>query len=185
MVGGTLNKNGVLKFRATKVGKETALAQIISLVEEAQGSRPPIQRIADRAVSYFIPTILAIAFAAFAYWYFVAHNTLLFSLTALISVLVVACPCALGLATPTAVTVGIGRGAELGILIKSGEALEASEKLKRRGLRQDRHLTVGRPDVTDIAPLGMEEKELLRLAASAEKGSEHPLAEAVVRKAEA
>ena len=102
VVGGTLNKNGVIMFRAAKVGKDTVLAQIIALVEEAQGSRPPIQRIADRAVSYFIPTILSIAAAAFIYWYFIAHNTLLFSLTALISVLVVACPCALGLATPTA-----------------------------------------------------------------------------------
>lgn len=185
VVGGTLNKNGLLKFRATKVGRETVLAQIISLVEEAQGSRPPIQRIADRAVSYFIPTILAIAFAAFAYWYFVAHNTLLFSLTALISVLVVACPCALGLATPTAVTVGIGRGAELGILIKSGEALEASEKLNAIAFDKTGTLTVGRPEVTDLAAFGLDEKELLRLAASAEKGSEHPLAEAVVRRADA
>jgi Cu+-exporting ATPase len=184
VVGGTLNKNGVLRFRATKVGKETALAQIIALVEEAQGSRPPIQRIADRAVSYFIPVILAIAFAAFGYWYFLAHNTLLFALTSLISVLVVACPCALGLATPTAVTVGLGRGAELGILIKSGEALEASKRLKAVAFDKTGTLTVGRPEVTDLLALGMEEKELLRLAASAEKGSEHPLAEAVTREAE-
>lgn len=185
VVGGTLNKNGVIKFRAAKVGKETALAQIISLVEEAQGSRPPIQRIADRAVGYFIPTILAIAFAAFAYWYFIAHNTLLFSLTALISVLVVACPCALGLATPTAVTVGIGRGAELGILIKSGEALEASGSLNTIAFDKTGTLTVGRPEVTDLEAFGLDERELLRLAASAEKGSEHPLAEAVVRRSEA
>lgn len=183
LVGGTLNKNGILKFRATKVGRDTFLAQIISLVEEAQGSRPPIQRIADRAVSYFIPTILAIAFASFIYWYFIAHNTLLFSLTALISVLVVACPCALGLATPTAVTVGIGRGAELGILVRGGEVLEASEKLRAVAFDKTGTLTVGRPDVTDIAAFGIDERELLRLAASAEKGSEHPLAEAVVRKA--
>jgi Cu+-exporting ATPase len=185
VVGGTLNKNGVLRFRATKVGRDTVLAQIISLVEEAQGSRPPIQRIADRAVGYFIPTILTIAFAAFVYWYFIAHNTLLFSLTALISVLVVACPCALGLATPTAVTVGIGRGAELGILIKSGEALEASEKLNAVAFDKTGTLTVGRPEVTDMASFGMDEKELLRLTASAEKSSEHPLAEAVMRRAEA
>jgi P-type Cu+ transporter len=183
VVGGTINKNGVLKFRATKVGRETVLAQIIALVEEAQGSRPPIQRIADRAVTYFIPTILSIALIAFIYWYFFAHETLLFSLTALISVLVVACPCALGLATPTAVTVGIGRGAELGILIKSGEALEASERLSAVAFDKTGTLTVGRPDVTDIAAFGIAEKELLRLAASAERGSEHPLAEAVVRKA--
>jgi P-type Cu+ transporter len=185
VVGGTLNKNGALTFKATRVGKDTVLASIIALVEEAQGSRPPVQRIADRAVAYFIPTILTIAAAAFVYWYFVAHNTLLFSLTALISVLVVACPCALGLASPTAITVGIGRGAELGILIKSGEALEASDKLNVVAFDKTGTLTVGRPDVTDLAAYGVDEKELLRLAASAEKPSEHPLAEAVVRKAEA
>ena len=184
VVGGTLNKNGALTFKATRVGKDTVLASIITLVEEAQGSRPPVQRIADRAVAYFIPTILTIAAAAFVYWYFVAHNTLLFSLTALISVLVVACPCALGLASPTAITVGIGRGAELGILIKSGEALEASDKLNVVAFDKTGTLTVGRPDVTDLAAYGVDEKELLRLAASAEKPSEHPLAEAVVRKAE-
>lgn len=185
VVGGTLNKNGVLRFRATRVGRDTVLAQIVALVEQAQGSRPPIQRIADRAVNYFIPTILTIALLSFAYWYFIAGNTLLFSLTALISVLVIACPCALGLATPTAVTVGIGRGAELNILIKSGEALEAAEKLNAIAFDKTGTLTVGRPDVTDLVAVGMDEKELLRLAASAEKGSEHPLAEAVVRKAEA
>ncbi len=185
VVGGTLNKNGALTFKATRVGKDTVLASIITLVEEAQGSRPPVQRIADRAVAYFIPTILTIAAVAFVYWYFVAHNTLLFSLTALISVLVVACPCALGLASPTAITVGIGRGAELGILIKSGEALEAAEKLNVVAFDKTGTLTVGRPDVTDLAAYGVDEKELLRLAASAEKPSEHPLAEAVVRKAEA
>jgi Cu+-exporting ATPase len=182
-VGGTLNKNGSLQIRATRVGKDTALARIISLVETAQGSRPAVQRIADRAVSYFIPTIISIAMASFIYWYFVAHNTLLFSLTALISVLVVACPCALGLATPTAITVGIGRGAELGILIKSGEALEASEKLDVVAFDKTGTLTVGRPEVTDMADFGVEEEEALRLAASAQIPSEHPLAEALVRKA--
>ena len=182
-VGGTLNKNGSLQIRATRVGKDTALARIISLVETAQGSRPAVQRIADRAVSYFIPVIISIALAAFIYWYFVAENTLLFSLTALISVLVVACPCALGLATPTAITVGIGRGAELGILIKSGEALEASEKLDAVAFDKTGTLTVGRPEVTDMAAFGMMEAEALRLAASAQIPSEHPLAEALVRKA--
>lgn len=183
VVGGTLNKNGVIWFKATKVGRDTVLAQIVSLVEAAQGSRPPIQSIADRAVTYFIPTILTIAFLSFVYWYLIARNTLLFSLTALISVLVIACPCALGLATPTAVTVGIGRGAELGILIKSGEALEAANKLRAVAFDKTGTLTVGRPDVTDVVSFGLEEKELLKLAASAEKNSEHPLAEAVVRKA--
>jgi len=136
-------------------------------------------------VSYFIPTILSIAALAFVYWYFIARETLLFSLTALISVLVVACPCALGLATPTAVTVGVGRGAEIGILIKSGEALEASEKLNSVAFDKTGTLTVGRPDVTDLTSFGIDEIDLLRLAANAEKGSEHPLAEAVVRKAQA
>ncbi len=185
VVGGTLNKNGVLKFKATKVGKDTVLSQIIAMVEQAQGSRPPIQRIADRAVSYFIPVILTIAFASFAIWYFVFGQTLLFSLTCLISVLVVACPCALGLATPTAVTVGIGRGADLGILIKSGEALEASEKLNAVAFDKTGTLTVGRPEVMDLVSFGMDQKELLRIAASAERYSEHPLAEAIVRKARA
>lgn len=185
VVGGTLNKNGAIRFKATKVGRDTVLAQIVSLVEAAQGSRPPIQSIADRAVTYFIPTILTIAFLSFIYWYLIAGNTLLFSLTALISVLVIACPCALGLATPTAVTVGIGRGAELGILIKSGEALEAADKLKAVAFDKTGTLTEGRPEVTDMVSFGMEEKELLTLAASAEKNSEHPLAEAIVRKAKA
>jgi len=184
LVGGTLNKNGSLTFRATRVGKDTVLAGIIALVQEAQGSRPAMQRIADRIVAYFIPTILAIAAAAFVYWYLVAHNTLLFSLTALISVLVVACPCALGLASPTAITVGIGRGAELGILVKSGEALEAADRLNVVAFDKTGTLTIGRPDVVDIFARGLDERELLRLAASAEKPSEHPLAEAVVRRAE-
>jgi Cu+-exporting ATPase len=124
VVGGTINTNSVLSVKATKVGRETVLAQIIQLVEDAQGSKPPVQRIADIAVTYFIPAVIAIAAISFIVWFFVLNSTLLFALTALISVLVVACPCALGLATPTAVTVGVGRGAELGILIKNGEALE-------------------------------------------------------------
>jgi P-type Cu+ transporter len=183
VVGGTINGNGSLEFTATRIGKDTVLAQIIALVEQAQGTRPAVQRIADRAVAYFIPTILTVAFASFVYWYFVAHNTLLFSLTSLISVLVVACPCALGLATPTAITVGIGRGAELGILIKSGEALEASDKLNVVAFDKTGTLTVGRPDVVEMAAFGLSEEEMLRLAAGAERPSEHPLAEAVVRKA--
>lgn len=183
VVGGTINGNGSLEFTATRIGKDTVLAQIIALVEQAQGTRPAVQRIADRAVAYFIPTILTIAFASFVYWYFVAHNTLLFSLTSLISVLVVACPCALGLATPTAITVGIGRGAELGILIKSGEALEASDKLNVVAFDKTGTLTVGRPDVVEMAAFGLSKEEMLRLAAGAERPSEHPLAEATVRKA--
>jgi Cu+-exporting ATPase len=183
VVGGTINKNSVLKFRATKIGKDTLLAQIIRLVEEAQGSRPPVQKIADKAVAYFIPVVLLIAFISFVVWYVLLGETLLVSLTALISVLVIACPCALGLATPTAITVGIGRGAELGLLIKNGEALENSEKLTTVIFDKTGTLTRGMPEVTNIIPLAMDEKILLRYAASVEKNSQHPLADAIVRKA--
>jgi len=189
VVGGTLNKNSVIRFRATKIGKDTVLSQIIRLVEEAQGSRPPVQRIADRAVSYFIPTVLAIAILSFAFWYAISGETMLFALTTLITILVVACPCALGLATPTAVTVGIGRGAELGILIKNGVALETSEKLTTIIFDKTGTLTRGEPEVTDIigtnGTSGTETdlRELLKVAASVEANSQHPLAEAVVRRA--
>jgi len=189
VVGGTINQNGVLKFRATRIGKDTVLAQIIKLVEVAQGSKPPVQRIADRAVTYFIPTILTIALISFIVWYFILGSTLLFGLTVLISILVVACPCALGLATPTAVTVGIGRGAELGILVKNGEALEVSEKISTVLFDKTGTLTKGKPEVTDVVANDLmasetDQNTLLKLAASVEKNSEHPLAEAVVKKAE-
>lgn len=183
VVGGTINQNGVLKFQAEKIGKDTTLAQIIKLVESAQGSKPPVQRIADRAVSYFIPTVLTIAIVAFIVWYFLLGSTLLFGLTILISILVVACPCALGLATPTAVTVGIGRGAELGILVKNGEALEISEKLTTVLFDKTGTLTKGKPEVTNIIGTGLDDKTLLYIAASVEKNSQHPLAEAIVTKA--
>ena len=137
------------------MGKDTVLAQIIKLVEDAQGSKPPVQKIADVAVSYFIPVVLIIALAAFISWYFIAGSSLLFALTAFISVLVVACPCALGLATPTAVTVGVGRGAELGILIKNGEALEVAEKVTTVVFDKTGTLTRGRPEVTDVIPAGI------------------------------
>ncbi|HEX7467571.1 MAG TPA: heavy metal translocating P-type ATPase, partial [Methanobacterium sp.] len=183
VVGGTINKNGALKFKAARIGKDTVLAQIINLVESAQGSKPPVQRIADKAVTYFIPTILTIAIVSFIVWYYVFGSTLLFGLTVIISVLVVACPCALGLATPTAVTVGIGRGAEFGILVKNGEALEISEKLTTVLFDKTGTLTKGKPEVTDIIGFEMGEAELLRYAASVEASSEHPLADAVVGKA--
>jgi len=183
VVGGTLNKNSVLKFKATRIGRDTVLAQIIQLVEDAQGSRPPIQRIADKAVSYFIPVVLTIAILAFVVWYLLLGNTMLFSLTALISVLVIACPCALGLATPTAVTVGVGRGAELGVLIKQGEALENAERVTTIVFDKTGTLTKGKPEVTDIISYGIDKNQLLKLAASVEKNSEHPLGEAVVKKA--
>jgi Cu+-exporting ATPase len=184
VVGGTLNVNGVLRIRAERVGKEMVLAQIIRLVREAQGSKPSVERIADVAVSYFIPAVLAVATAAFLVWYLVLDASLLFSLTVLISVLVVACPCALGLATPTAVTVGIGRGAELGLLIRNGEALEISEKLTTVVFDKTGTLTRGKPDVTDIVPLGVAEERLLSIAAAVESNSQHPLATAIVRRAE-
>jgi len=183
VVGGTINKNGALNFKTTKIGKDTFLAQIISLVETAQGSKPPVQKIADKAVTYFIPTILTIAIVAFMVWYFILGSTLLFGLTVLISILVVACPCALGLATPTAITVGLGRGAELGILIKNGDALEISEKLTTVLFDKTGTLTRGKPDVTNIVGFDIGSDELLCYAASVESRSEHPLADAIVKKA--
>ncbi len=184
LVGGTLNRNGLLRLEARKVGKDTVLAHIVRLVEEAQGSKPPVQRLADNVVAYFIPVVLAIALLVFTIWYVVLGSTLLFALTALISVLVVACPCALGLATPTAVTVGLGRGAELGILIKNGEALETSQRITVVALDKTGTLTRGRPEVTDILPAAGDEGTLLRLVAALERNSQHPLGKAVVAKAE-
>jgi Cu+-exporting ATPase len=181
VVGGTINKNSVLRFAAAKVGKETLLAQIIQLVRSAQASRPPMQRLADRAVTVFIPVILAVAVAAFAGWYFLAGRSFLFALTTLISVLVIACPCALGLATPTAVMVGIGRGAELGILIKRGEALEAAGRLTCVIFDKTGTLTAGKPEVADIVAAAGPEAELLRAAAAVERHSLHPLGEAILR----
>ena len=184
VVGGTINQNGVIRFKAMKIGKDTMLSQIIKLVEEAQGSKPPVQRLADTAVSYFIPTILTIAIVSFVFWYLITGSTLLFALTVLISILVVACPCALGLATPTAVTVGIGRGAEFGILVKNGEALEISEKLTTMVFDKTGTLTKGKPEVTDISSIGIPDNNLLKFVASVEKNSQHPLAEAVIKKAQ-
>ena len=180
VVGGTLNTNSVLTVRATKVGKETVLAQIIQMVEDAQGSKPPVQRIADVAVTYFIPVVLIVAVLSFVVWFFLLGSTLLFALTALISILVIACPCALGLATPTAVTVGVGRGAQFGILIRNGEALEVAEKVTTVIFDKTGTLTKGRPEVTDLIPVGISEATLLSFAASVENNSQHPLAQAVV-----
>ncbi|MGQ9817594.1 MAG: copper-translocating P-type ATPase, partial [bacterium] len=183
VIGGTINKTGVIKFQTTRIGKETLLSQIIRLVEEAQGSRPPVQKIADRIVSYFVPVVLTIALSAFCLWYFVTGASLHFSLNILISILVIACPCALGLATPTAVTVGIGRGAELGILIKNGEALEITEKLTIMVFDKTGTLTKGKPEVIEIFPYKSNQDEILKIAASIEKNSLHPLAEAILNKA--
>ncbi len=185
VVGATVNTNSVITFNATNIGKDTVLSQIIQLVEKAQGSRPPIQRAADTVVSYFIPVILTIAILAFIVWYLIIGESMLFAFSTLISILVIACPCALGLATPTAVTVGIGRGAELGILVKNGEALESSEKLTTIVFDKTGTLTKGRPEVTDVIPLRTDESTLLSVAASVEKNSQHPLADAIVRNARA
>lgn len=184
VIGGTVNGKGVLQVEATGVGKDTLLSQIIRSVEEAQGSRPEIQRIADRVVTYFIPAVLTVAILTFIAWYVIFGGSLLFSFTRLVSILVIACPCALGLATPTAVTVGIGRGAELGVLIKNGEALQRSGRIDTIVLDKTGTITVGKPEVNDILANGIEKEELLRLTASLEKGSEHPLARAVMDRAE-
>lgn len=183
VIGGTINKNSVLRIEAKRVGRDTVLAQIIRLVEEAQNTKPPIQRLADTIVTYFIPAVLTIALLSFAYWYFVAGRPMLFAFTTLLSVLVIACPCAFGLATPTALTVGMGKGAEMGILIKNGEVLEVARKATVVLFDKTGTLTRGKPEVTDVITFGMDEREFLRLIASAERRSEHPLGEAILRKA--
>jgi len=179
--GATVNENGVLKIEANKVGKDTLLSQIIKLVEEAQSTKPPIQRIADTIVSYFIPAVLTIAIISFLFWYFVAGQEMVFAFTALIAVIVIACPCAFGLATPTALTVGMGKGAEFGILIKHSEALEVVRKVNTVVFDKTGTLTRGKPEVTDI--ISFHEKDVLKYAASAEMRSEHPIADAIVKKA--
>lgn len=180
----SINKNGVIQFRATKIGGDTALAQIIKLVEDAQGSKAPIAQLADIVSSYFVPIVFVIAVLAFAGWYFTGH-TFVFAMTIFISVLVIACPCALGLATPTAIMVGTGKGAEYGILIKGGEALETTHLINTIVFDKTGTITEGKPEVTDIVTMaGVDRNWLLQIAASAEKGSEHPLGEAIVRGAE-
>ena len=180
---GTINQDGVLKIEALKIGAETVLSNIIRLVEKAQSSRPPVQQVANTAVKYFIPTILTIAIVVFILWYFVAGATLLFALTTLISILVVACPCALGLATPTAVTVGVGRAAEFGILIKNGETLENAGKVNVAAFDKTGTITEGRPEVDDIITYGTTDEEVIKIAGSLEKNSNHPIAKAIVNKA--
>ncbi|WP_407421396.1 heavy metal translocating P-type ATPase [Methanobrevibacter sp.] len=179
---GTINQDGILYIRAQKIGKETVLSNIIRLVEKAQSSRPPVQKFANTIVSYFIPVILTIAIAVFLIWYFVLGETLLFSLTCLISILVVACPCALGLATPTAVTVGVGRAAEFGILIKNGDTLENAGQIDVAAFDKTGTITEGKPEVDDVIAYGISDDELIRLAASVEQNSNHPIAKAIVNK---
>jgi len=181
----SINKTGSIRFKATKVGSDTALAQIIKLVEDAQGSKAPIAQMADIVSGYFVPIVFLIAILSALAWYFIGGETLVFSLTIFIAVLVIACPCALGLATPTAIMVGTGKGAEYGVLIKGGEALETTHKIKTIVFDKTGTITEGRPEVTDIITTKLiERNKLLQIAASAEKGSEHPLGEAIVHGAE-
>ncbi|MFC6322698.1 heavy metal translocating P-type ATPase [Companilactobacillus baiquanensis] len=184
VVGASLNKNGSFKFKATKVGSDTALAQIIKLVEDAQGSKAPIAKIADQVSSVFVPVVITLAVLSGLMWLILGHQSWVFALTIMISVLVIACPCALGLATPTAIMVGTGLGAENGILIKSGDALETSRKIQTVVFDKTGTITKGKPVVTDIITSnGYNSDSILALAASSELGSEHPLGEAIVESA--
>lgn len=183
VIGGTINKNGVLRIRATKIGKDTMLSQIIKLVEEAQGSKAPIQRLADKIASIFVPVVVVIALITFFIWYFFGPNPAFnFALLNFIGVLIIACPCAMGLATPTAIMVGTGKGAENGILIKNAEALEIAHKVDTIIFDKTGTLTKGKPEVTDVFSLNknFREKDILFYSGIAEKNSEHPLAEAIM-----
>ena len=180
VLAGTINQDSVLKIRALKVGKNTLLSNIIQMVEKAQTSKPPVQKIADTAVSYFIPVILTIAVIVFCMWYFLLNSTLIFALTTLVSILVVACPCALGLATPTAVTVGLGRASEFGILIKNGEALEKACDVDIAVFDKTGTITEGRPVLDDIYSYEITKEELLTVVGSLERNSTHPIARSIV-----
>jgi P-type Cu+ transporter len=187
VIGGTLNQTGSFRFRATRVGADTVLQQIVRLVQQAQGSKAPIQRLADRISGVFVPVVLCLAVVTFVAWFDLAPRDVRLSqaLYTSVAVLIIACPCALGLATPTAILVGTGRGAQAGILIKGGEALELAHRITTVVLDKTGTVTEGKPTVTDVVSAGgLSESELLRLAASAERASEHPLAAAVVRAAE-
>ncbi|HEY5668273.1 MAG TPA: heavy metal translocating P-type ATPase [Candidatus Saccharimonadales bacterium] len=184
VVGATLNKQGGFEFRVTHTGSQTVLAQIIRLIEDAQNAKAPIQALADRVSSWFVPLVIVIALVTFGMWFFVLHSTFVFALMSFTAVMVIACPCALGLATPTAIMVGTGKGAEHGILIKGGEPLEAAQKLDVVVFDKTGTVTNGTPVLTSIVPLhGHSENDILQLAASLESTSEHPLAEAIIRRA--
>jgi P-type Cu+ transporter len=188
VIGATINKSGTFLYKATRVGKDTMLSQIVKLVEEAQGSKAPIQRLADVVSSYFVPIVIMLAFATFGLWYiFGGAGSFIFALLNTVAVLIIACPCAMGLATPTAIMVGTGIGAEHGILIKDAKSLEIANKINTVVFDKTGTLTYGKPEVTDIIPAPSSKfkvQSLLQLAASIEKGSEHSLAEAIVRKAD-
>jgi P-type Cu+ transporter len=182
VTGGTLNKTGTFLYRATRVGKDTALSRIVEMVRQAQGAKPAIGRLADKVAAWFVPTVLLIAIAAFVIWFAIGPEPRLnHAMVAAVTVLVIACPCALGLATPMSVMVGVGKAAEYGILIRNGEALQQAGRLTTIILDKTGTVTLGKPAVTALAPSsGLDENELLRLAASLETGSEHPLAEAII-----
>ncbi|MBM4466620.1 MAG: heavy metal translocating P-type ATPase [Chloroflexi bacterium] len=185
VIGATINKTGSFRFRATKVGKDTALAQIVKMVQEAQGSKAPIARLADQVSGYFVPTVMILAVLTFVIWFdFGPQPALIYALVASVTVLIIACPCALGLATPMSLMVGIGKGAENGILIRGGEALQAAQALDAIVLDKTGTITKGKPELTDVIARS-DQGELLRLAASVEKASEHPLAAAIVEGAKA
>ncbi|AFD01146.1 copper-(or silver)-translocating P-type ATPase [Methanocella conradii HZ254] len=186
VIGATINKTGSFKFRATKVGRDTVLSQIIKMVEEAQGTKAPIQRLADRVAAVFVPIVMALAILTFLAWYFLGPQpAFLMALLNFISVLIIACPCAMGLATPTAIMVGTGKGAQYGILIKGGESLENAHKINTIVLDKTGTITKGKPSLVDVEPVpGFSVSEIIRFAASAEKGSEHPLGEAIVKDAQ-
>ena len=185
VIGATINKSGLLKVKATKVGQDTVLSQIIALVQEARTGKAPMQRMADQIAKYFVPAVVIVAIASAAGWYFIGGIGLTFSLIAFVSVIIIACPCALGIATPAALMIGTAKGAENGILFKGGEYLEVARKVTTVVFDKTGTLTNGRPEATDIIALSSDigEQELLRLAAIAEAGSEHPLGQAVVKKA--
>ncbi len=182
VIGATINKTGAFRFRASKVGKDTLLSQIIRMVQEAQGSKAPIQRVVDQVAGYFVPAVMIIGIFAFMAWFtFGPEPQLIYAVVVFVSVLIIACPCALGLATPTSLMVGVGKGAENGILIKSGDALETAHKLNAIVLDKTGTITRGKPSLTDVVTTGtVPENELLLYAASVERGSEHPLGEAIV-----
>jgi Cu+-exporting ATPase len=185
VIGATINKNGLIKVKATKVGQDTVLSQIITLVEEAKTGKAKLEKMVDQVAKYFVPAIVVIAMGVFLGWYFIGDAGLTYSILAFVSVMIIACPCALGIATPAALMMGAGKGAENGILYKGGEHIEIANKVNTIVFDKTGTLTVGKPSVTDLVSLTEEigEQELLRLAAIAESGSEHPLAQAVIRKA--
>lgn len=187
VIGATMNQTGSFRFRATKVGKETALAQIIRLVQDAQGSKAPIQRVVDQVAHYFVPAVMILAVAAATIWFvFGPQPAFIYALIVFVTTLIIACPCALGLATPTSLTVGIGKGAEQGILIRSGDALQTTMRLQVMVLDKTGTITKGKPELTNVvAETGFDEDDLLRLAAAVERNSEHPLASAIVEGAQA